>query len=220
MLLSLLFVFLHLVSFSQQRIGIDLSFRGTGLNANFTFQKVVFKNFLISGGFTIGNYGKNFINNYVTNNIGQLESGFVGRPNYLNDTTGILELQSYTSTNKAVGISIGIGAFKEFSVKHGIRFNLNTKFFYSTGNVNFSYGTSINGIHLTQKSNKFVASLSPELVHTIRLTGRMTFCYGVKVPYYFSLDKGKYNPKYRKDIFKGFEPELTIGLTRVIGKCD
>ena len=207
-------------SFSQQRISLDVSAKSLGLNANISYQKVIWKNFIVGGGLHFGNYGKCYINNYVAGvPFNSLESPYVGRETTLNDTSGTFYLYSYSSKNMAVGISLGLGVFKEFSIKHGIRFNLNHKFFYSHSKENMRFGNPNSGSRLMYTSHKFIGVICPELVHTIRVSGRMTFCYGLKVPYYFSLDKGKYNPKYSKDIFSGFEPELTIGFTRVIGKC-
>src|SRR5690606_9185426 len=142
---------LHFVlfGFSQQRIGLDVSYRSGGLHTNLTYQKVVYKNVLINGGIVLGNYGKSFINGYIANiQNDRLELPYVGSSTILTTTNGILDLQSYRSTNKAFGISLGLGAFKEFSIKHGIRFNLNTKFLYSRSNVALTYGTSINGVHV------------------------------------------------------------------------
>jgi len=62
--------------------------------------------------------------------------------------------------------------------------------------------------------------VSPELYHTIRIGGRSTFYYGVRLPYYFSLHIDNFDPQVDKDLFYGLEPELAVGVTWQIGKCD
>jgi hypothetical protein len=124
--------------------------------------------------------------------------------------------------SKGIGISLGLGVFKEFSVNHGIRFNLNSKFYVVNSRIHTGYFNSENSFfsYLIYHQNYFVGSISPEVYHTIRLSGRSTLYYGIKLPYYFSLDKGKFRPTNSNELLAGFEADLSVGLTYVIGKCD
>lgn len=219
LLLCTFFVVNSLIS--QQRFGFDLSTRMKDVNASITYHRVTYKNLILSGGFHFGNYGKNFIDRYLAEvPFETLESPYAGRPSTIVESNETYKLHYYANKNYTLGLSVGIGAFKEFGIKHGVRFNLNTKFLFVFGEYKLEYGRG--GQESQWRGGiqqHFVVAISPELVHTIRLSGRITFYYGVKSPYYYSLDKGKFNPKYRKDLFNGFEPELTIGITRVFGKC-
>lgn len=190
-------------------------------------QKVVINNYIVSGGLNFGAMGRKYMD--FDNDTTLLKNGFIIKSPYSNvpltiiDTSGnCFQLLRYGMNAKGIGIFVGIGCFKEFNVTHGIRFNLNTKFYAVHSKV---LGTYLNLEHSyftrsTYNQNYFVGSISPELVHTIRLGGRTTFHYGVKAPYYFSLDKGKFRPTTNKELLSGFEVDLSIGLTYVIGKCD
>lgn len=220
-LLLLCALFVVNSSISQQRIGFDLSTRMKDVNASITYHRVVYKNFILSGGFHFGNYGKNFMDRFLAEvPFETLESPYPGRPNTIVESNETYKLHFYANKNHVLGLSIGIGAFKEFSVKHGLRFNLNSKFLFVYGTYKLEYGRiERESIWQGGVQQHFVGAISPELVHTIRLSGRNTFYYGIKVPYYYSLDRSMFNPIYSKDRFNGWEPEITIGITRVIGKC-
>lgn len=220
-LILLCVLFLNSFANAQQRIGIDLSSRMTDMNISISYHKVVMKNYLISGGVHFGNFGKSFMDRYSAKvPFESLESPFTGRPNSIIASNETYKLHQYRITNNALGMSFGVGVFKEFSLKHGVRFNLNSKFLFVTGSYKLEYGRGgEESIWEGGAQNNFVGAISPEIVHTIRLSGRITFYYGIKAPYFYSLDKGKFHPLYSKDRFNGFEPELSIGITRVFGKC-
>lgn len=220
-LLVILFIFCNQSIYSQQRLGIDLGLKFFGINANAYYQRVLFKHFLFSSGLILGNYGKNYVSYHrVGVEWNTLKSPFTARSNELPDTTGVLHLRSYSTKHNAIGVTFGLGYFKEISMTHGVRLYLNSKFIYSFGRETMVFGNGINGTKTNHSSKIYVACISPEIVHTIRLSSKTTFLYGIKIPYYFSLDKGKFNPQYNQDTFYKIEPELTIGLTRIIGKCD
>lgn len=212
---------------AQQRIGIDVSSRLTDITLSTNYQKVVKKNFLISGGLTFGSLGRKFID--FDNDTTLLKNGFIIQSPYSNVSTSFrgtdgnyYQLTRYNMNSKGIGISLGLGVFKEFSVNHGIRFNLNSKFYVVNSRIHTGYFNSENSFfsYLIYHQNYFVGSISPEVYHTIRLSGRSTLYYGIKLPYYFSLDKGKFRPTNSNELLAGFEADLSVGLTYVIGKCD
>jgi hypothetical protein len=212
---------------AQQRMGIDVSSRLTDITLSTNYQKVVKKNFLISGGLTFGSLGRKFID--FDNDTTLLKNGFIIQSPYANVSTSFrgtdgnyYQLTRYNMNSKGIGISLGLGVFKEFSVNHGIRFNLNSKFYVVNSRIHTGYFNSENSFfsYLIYHQNYFVGSISPEVYHTIRLSGRSTLYYGIKLPYYFSLDKGKFRPTNSNELLAGFEADLSVGLTYVIGKCD
>jgi hypothetical protein len=212
-------------SYGQQRIGFDLGTKGNTLSATATYNKVLKKNFLLSAGIFIGNYGLAFMDL----NVQQFETGQrVYTPfsdfnsNHI-DSSGIsYTLFDYGSRGSGSGVQFGFGFFHEFGVMHGIRFNLNNRIGWMNSRFNiFYYNEELEkGVHLMKYRSHFIGAITPEISHTMRMTGRITFFYGFKFPFYYSLDKGKFNPRYSSDLFYRLEPELCIGLTYVIGKCD
>lgn len=219
-----IFLVLSTICSGQQRIGFDINSRLLNLNASFNYHKVFSKHFIFSGGIFFGAFGKSedindpqlLVNNY------QIKSPFPNANIPLIDSTGTYNLLDYNTSGKGIGLQIGLGYFYEFSVIHGLRFNLYFKNAYVQSKHRGFYKSTINGTGKFHwdKFNHFVSAFSFEMYHTIRLSGKSTFCYGFKLPYYFSLDKRHFNPTTTKDLFSGFEPELSIGLTYVIGKCD
>jgi len=107
-------------------------------------------------------------------------------------------------------------------VVHGLRFNAHFKIGFMKSNILAGYwNDSITvGALRSYSIRHLTTAISPEIYHTIRIAGRTTLYYGMKVPYYFPINKKKFNPKYSIDMFNDWEPEISIGLTFVIGKCD
>jgi len=220
-------ILLDFSALSQQRIGIDVSSRLTDLTITTNYQKVFNKNFLISAGLTFGSMGRKFLD--FENDTILLKNGYNIQSPYATVSTSIrdkdgnnFQLMRYNMNAKGIGVSLGVGVFKEFSVNHGIRFNLNSKFYAVNSRIHTGYFNVQNSYftYAFYHQNYFVGSISPELFHTIRLGGRTTFYYGIKVPYYFSIDKGRFRPTNSNDLLAGFEADISVGLTYVIGKCD
>ena len=220
--LNLLFTTL---GFGQQRIGFDLATKGNTLSATLTYNKVIKEKFLLSTGMFIGNFGSGFMDL----NIQQFQSGqryytpiSDFNANHLDTAGNSYRMFDYASFGSGTGIQLGLGFFHEFGDRHGVRFNLNNRIgWMNTRYSIFYYSEELGkGVHLMKYRSHFVGAISPEISHTIRLNGRVTLFYGFKFPYYYSIDKGKFNPRYTKDLFNEWEPELCIGLTYVIGKCD
>lgn len=215
---------LNFSTFGQQRIGMDVSTRMDNLMFTFHYQKVMKKRFLLSAGIFVGGNGKTF----VSNDTLRLYTGTPIRSPYANanepviDSTGTYSILDYRASAASVGVQFGIGYFHEFDVQHGLRVNLNSTWGFA-GTAFGAYYRSTENYTERYKSHyieHFVSSISLEAFHTIRLSGRLTFNYGLKFPYYFTIDKAKFNPLVNRDILYGFEPQLSVGLTRVIGKCD
>ncbi|MDG1332459.1 MAG: hypothetical protein P8P74_09020 [Crocinitomicaceae bacterium] len=224
--LILLFVssFFSLTSFSQQRVGVDVSSRLDNLLFTVHYQKVLKNRFLYSAGVQFGGHGSSFISNdtmrlYTGRSI---ESPYSNANQPIVDPTGSYSLLDYKTTARSVGIQVGLGYFHEFDVRHGLRFNLNSSISFVSSRIG-GYYRSINNFteqYRVHTNNHFAGSVSLEAYHTMRLTGRMTFNYGVKIPYFFTVDRAKFDPTVQKDLVYGFEPLLSIGMTRVIGKCE
>lgn len=220
--LNLLLAFL---SYGQQRIGFDFATKGTTLSATATYNKVIKQNFLLSAGMFIGNFGSGFMDLTVNQfqNGQRLVSPISDFNLHETDEVGnSYTVFDYASKGSGYGIQMGLGYFHEFKSIHGIRFNLNNRIGWMSSRFTiFYYSEELEkGVHLIKYRSHFIGAISPELSHTMRLTGRITFFYGFKFPFYYSLDKGKFNPSYSSDLFYRLEPELCIGLTYVIGKCD
>jgi len=223
-LLSILFSLSHSFTFGQQRIGIDITAKPQSVNLTVHYQKIIKKNVLFSIGVFGGSNGKKYIDNdTLLLNFGKkIASPFSNANRTLTDTLTSFDLLNYSLRSKSIGIQFGIGYFYEFGVKHGIRANLNLKVSFAESQMRAFYWSIEKriGIFEDYTQNYFIAAVSPELYHTIRVSGRITLNYGIKVPYFFSLDKSIFNPVDKRDLLYRFEPEFNIGITRVIGKCE
>lgn len=223
---SFLFIsFLWMATFAdgQMRIETNVSTRFQDLNLTGNTHFVVGRNWLLSCGITGGFSPKMWIDNDRV----QLDQGLRVQSPYpsLNETieyaNSSYTILDYSSNARFVRSNVGVGYFHEFGARHGIRGHAYFLLQYVSNKINGYYYSSSakQEIYRSDVFNHFVGGASLELFHTIRLNGRNTFCYGVKVPYFFSLDKARFNPVNPKDNFYGFEPELSIGITRMIGSC-
>lgn len=225
--LRILILFITLSSFSaigQKRIGVDLSSRLNSLNLTLNYQQVVRPKILLSTGIFFGSVGVTSTRNdslLLYNGMG-VQSPFSNANEAQTDSAYTYHLLDYRSTARIAGIQLGVGFFHEFGVVHGIRANLYTKLAWANSKLLGFYRTipSIEEKNYRFQNSHFVGAVSLEVNHTIRLSGRFTLYYGMKLPYYFTLDKAKFNPRSHADLLSGFEPEVSLGITRVIGKCD
>lgn len=220
----LFFLLLSVQATGQQRIGLDISTRMSNLNLTVHYQRVLKGNLLFSGGLFYGSMGQG----HHSGDTQQILAGFPTLSPHENvnqsiqDSVGTASLLEYIQKGRTGGIQFGLGYFHAFGVQHGLRMNTNLRFGYATQLTTGYYWSEESGkVRAKQHYNgHLVSGVTMEAYHTIRTTGRLTFYYGVKVPYYFSLDKSKFNPRHTTDVLYGFEPELSIGMTRVIGKCE
>ncbi len=223
------FIFLFFLAFStslfsQQRIGIEIGTRFENLNFTVHYQKVYKEKFIWSAGIFVGSYGSTYVE-YKTSILyigNRVDSPYDNVDHDFQDTSGNYHLITYDNTGRSIGVQLGLGYFHVFSVVHGIRFNLNAKIGYSGVETSAWYHSIINygNVRMIKYNTHLTSCVSPELYHTIRIGGRSTFYYGVRLPYYFSLDKANFNPQVDKDLFYGLEPELASGVTWQIGKCN
>jgi hypothetical protein len=212
-------------TFGQNRIGFDISARQLSPNFTLNLHHVFKSKFLLSVGVFAGGNGVKYIErdtNFLKNG-GILQSPYdnVNQPYF--DTTGNrYNLVAYETQGSSAGISLGLGVFHAINEKHSIRGHIFAKFSQAYSNVkSFYYSQDINTFYREYRwKYHFIGSVSLEAFHSIRISTRGAFYYGVKVPFYFSLQKSAFNPKSMNDLFFGFQPELSVGMTFAIGKCD
>ncbi|MGM0478844.1 MAG: hypothetical protein ACQERC_06445 [Bacteroidota bacterium] len=219
-LLCLIF-FTPLLTLSQQRVGLDISYKH-GLNTTFSYHKVFSKNWLLSGTLTYGKKGKSY-SHYLDyhSDIKNFQSPWQEMSQPIVEDNATYHLASYGVDNKSFNLQAGVGYFHNFDVTHGVR-----------GHMFFQYGWAINdtyalysspeAISSKKRSRTFqhqLAAMSFEVYHTIQIWRKFTFYYGVKSPYYFQIDKSQYSPMRKDDVLNGLEPEISIGVTYLIGDC-
>ena len=226
LLLSLSLFLLSFQDYAQQRIGIELyspMLNGGGLE--FNFAKVVKRRILLNTGFHFGSYNGDVVFNdtNLIHNGHQIHSAYEQANGSVIDTAGNkYHLLDYSHLNqRAIGTHIGIGTFLEFGVIHGLRINGTFRVGFSQNSLLGYYRSPETYSETVQghRVNHWFANASLDLSHLIRLTGRTTLYWGLKLPYFFSIDS-KFKPRNPKDRIYGFEPQLALGFTRVIGKCD
>ncbi len=221
--LTLIFLLSWTYVTAQKRIGVDVSTRLDNLTLTVHYQEVLKNRWLYSLGLYYGTNGRVFVlhDPVQLSSTSTIKSPYTNANRMVVDSVNSYTLLDYRSSAKSMGIQFGIGYFYEFGVEHGIRVNLNSKIGYAETELYGIY-TAMNSTEVVQTHMNYhvIGALSLEVFHTIRISGRTTFNYGVKIPYFYTVDKARFNPTRHKDLLYGFEPELSIGLTRVIGKCD
>lgn len=209
---------------AQQRIGIDVGTRLTNVNLTVSYNKVFKQNFLYSFGLFGGTFGNSYIEydtlSIYASNVNPSPFDKVSENIHIDSSD--YKLLAYDGRARGLGIQLGIGYFLEFGVTHGLRIHVNQRFGCASQKVGGWYRSTDYYSTIRSENNAFhwFAGTTFELYHTVRMSGRNTFYYGVKIPTYYSLDKDQFHPINQKDILYGFEPELALGFTRVVGKCD
>jgi len=219
-LIFLSFLIISSIGLSQQRIGFDLNYRQTSLNASISYHKVFAQNWLISGAVNFGGKGKYSVDYRDFSNTSVFTSPWdeVNRP--VVDNNAEYELRRYDVSNRIIAAKIGLGYFHSFDIKHGIRGHIYGQYGQTFNEIRGYYSGSNEGVVINKKSTiHSVVALSAELYHTIHLWKKFTLYYGLKTPYYFTIDKSQFDPKRSVDNFNGLEPELTLGVTYLIGDC-
>jgi hypothetical protein len=219
-LIFLLFITIPSIGFSQQRLGLDVSYRQIGLNATLSYHKVFAENWLLSGTLSYGQKGR-YIADYrdFDNKKLDFHSPWEAVNKPILSEGSEYHLKRYSVKNKALSVQIGLGYFYNFGVKHGLRGHLFIQYGQAFNQKNGTYEAidqTYNKYELT-KTNHSIAAISPEIYHTIQIWRKFTFYYGLKAPYYFAIDKSQYDPKRNVESFYGFEPEFTLGITFLIG---
>jgi hypothetical protein len=209
---------------SQNRIGLDVSTRFQGANFTFNYHHLIKRNYLLSFGAYYGSNG----NTSVIDSPQFLEAGNRKYSPYAAvnadfiDNSGTRHLLSYKTSGVSYGLALGLGAFYQFNLDNSIRANLFTKVGRAETRVKGKYYSieNVNRIENEHTVAHFVAAFSAEAFHVVQLNPKLAFYYGVKVPFYFSVDKSVFNPRTLNDLYYGFEPEFSAGLTFAFGDCD
>lgn len=216
-LILTLLCFSSIASYSQQRIGFEVSSRLEDLSFTTHYLKVLDGNFLVGAGLMIqGRY----LGYSETN--GQLRNPF----SFVEDT---ITENGNTYTLKDYGVRSGVafcpqfllmGYFHEFSAFHGIRVNLNARVGLARAQVYGKYHSFTDPKYKYESVKGWIgyAAVSPEIYHTMRQSNKWTFYYGFRFPLYFNFLG--YSPRYSTDIYSTSKLEVAIGLTRSIGKCE
>jgi hypothetical protein len=221
-LIPLLFLLITSWCFSQQRLGLDISYRQVGLNASVSYHKVFADNWLFSGSLTYGKKGR-YIVDYRDDN--QNKSDFISPWNEVNqlilEENAKYEIKRYTVKNKALSAQIGLGYFHSFNVTHGVRGHVFLQYGQAFNQVTGTYYSDDQAYDIMKETNTIhsIAAVSAEIYHTIQIWRKFTFYYGLKTPYYLKVDKSRFNPVRKENNFFGLEPEISIGLTYLIGDC-
>lgn len=220
-IITLAFLVLVNISFAQQRLSLDVSYRKMTVNSTVGYHKVFSNNWLISGAITYGGKGRYSIDyrDYPST------SATVTVPySDVNQSLSLdgesYQMKRYDVKPIAVTAQIGLGYFYNFDVKHGVRSHINAVYGIANNQIT-AYYTSDQDMLINQRNQvvNFISAVSTELYHTIHLWKKSTFFYGLKVPYYFPIDKKRFNPVRIEEGTYGLEPEITLGITLLIGKC-
>ncbi len=208
---------------AQKRIDFNVSSRFLNLNLTSNLHYAFKNHFMLSAGIYSGGAGSTMVlhDTNLLYSSGGIQSPYPGIEWSISDTTTSYELLDYSVKGKFVGIQTGIGYFWEFGGIHGFRINALFKAAFTLNEVGVYYRSKETHRETLRHYDiqHFAGGVTLNLFHTIRITGKTTLFYGIKTPYYFTLDRARFNPRNRKDLFYGFEPELSIGFTRLIGVC-
>lgn len=218
------FLFCISLSFGQQRIGVDFNSRLINGHLTIQYHRVIKGPLLFTAGISGGYHGS--AGNY--SDSAQVANGF-HRNSYpafsesIQNNEGNYQLRGTGTKGSGIGGFVGIGFFKEFANFHGFRINVNHHFLWARSNVKAFYRNYDQVRVSTSRLENIwhpLGAVSLEIYHTVRINGRFTFYWGGKLPYYYSLDKARFNPTVDSELFHKFLPDLSIGFTRAIGKCD
>ncbi len=216
-LIPALLCLLSSVSYSQQRLGFEVSSRLEDLSFTTNFMKVVDDGFIVGAGLMI--QGRYLGYGEATND--QLHNPFSFVPDTIRENGNTYSLKDYGShSGMAFCLQGLIGYFHEFSDFHGLRFNLSIRGGVAKTEVYAKYHSFTDSKYnykMYQGWTPYTA-VCPEIYHTLRQSNKWTFYYGVRYPFYFNFEP--YTPHYSTDIYHDSRIEVAIGLTRSIGKCE
>lgn len=216
-------LFIALISFSssgfsQQRVGLELFSHLDDLSIGTHFQKVVKSKFILGGGLIWISNRRGEAFEYEPGKSLHTANRSVPASFVRNNETYVV--QTSRTTSKALMLTLNTGFFQEFGALHGIRVNLNARIGVAVSKGTYSYYGQINDtvIPVRYSKNYLFAGVVPEIYHTLRQRQKLTFYYGLRFPFYFSLDKRTFDPIHRKEGFYGLEMEVAIGITYFVGK--
>jgi hypothetical protein len=195
---------------AQSRVAIDFNSALDNFFTTALYCHVLKKSFYFKTGLSAGNYGAAEVwNNDRPVYSPHSDLNSPPFPEY--------QLVHYVSRNKGQSLELGIGKFWEIDPIHTIRFDLQWKGYHIRETVWGGYisATDTNGIFERFQFSRYCTSIGPELFHAIRLTGRLTFYYGIKAPFFLPFRTKKFHPSHadKKDPTIGFQPQLALGLS-------
>jgi hypothetical protein len=210
-------------TFGQSRLEMQFSTHFTNARITGNWHQSLGQGLLFSVGVSSGSSARNWIDHSseeIQDGL-RVQSPYTAMNAPVDRNGNQYNLIDYGTKTRFVDLHGGLGYYHEFGAMHGIRANAYFILNYMSNDVSAYYYSMASDSEFgeTKVFNHFNAGAGLEVYHTIRLTGRTTFCYGFKVPYYFTLDKARFNPQNPKDSFYGFEPELSVGITYLIGNC-
>lgn len=212
------FLLLSIPCFSQQRIGLELFSHLDHISLGTHYQKVIRSNFIVGGGLI---WMKNRRGEAFQDRSSQgIHTAIVNVPESFDRNNEKYVVQGYRTVSKALMLTLNTGYFLEFGSVHGMRVNLNGRVGVAQSFGTYTYLGMINDtvIPVHYQRNHLVTAISPEIYHTLRQRSKLTFYYGLRFPFYFSLNKKNFYPVFRKDGFYGLEIEVAFGITYFLGK--
>lgn len=208
------------IAYAQQRLSIDATYRKTTVNTTLGIHKVINNNWLISLGLTYGGKGRYSFHHLDYSHPQQAFSSSY-RDLRVPQESSSFELKRYDVNKKVAAMQLGIGYFYNLDVKHGFRGHFNLISGIANNEIS-AYFVSVQDQEITKTYstiNHWFLATNAEVYHTIRVWRKITFFYGFKIPYYFSVDKANFHPNRSEEGMYQFEPELGLGLTFQIGDC-
>jgi len=192
---------------AQKRIAVDLSSRLKNIGVTVSYHQVIKGGLLFSGGISAGSTGevKTFNDTMRLYTGNPINSGFNNVNQIITDTSTSYSLLNYRNKGRSIALAVGLGYFYEFGIIHGIRANLYAKFGYAKNTMEAFYRSTetYTSNYRAFDNYHFTSSISFELFHTIRDTGRSTFYYGFKIPYFYAVAP-KFTPEDPKNVYYGF----------------
>lgn len=126
-------------------------------------------------------------------------------------------LVDYETEVRGWALESGIGKFWALDNVHTLRLDIQGKWYQIREKLYAGYtpqsGTSTLDAFRKFEFRRHCFSIGPEVFHAIRLSGRLTFFYGIKFPVYFPVKTAEYKALNRKDITVGIQPNLAIGIS-------
>lgn len=195
---------------AQWRWSNELSSQFESLSFSTHVQKAFANRYLL--GIGVGNIGKERGADYNDNNT---HSSFSFVPDTWNYEGSTLYHAGENTRIRGAQLQLMTGYYWESSKKkHGLRFNANFKigWLFSSNTVFYKQHDTIVAIHFNQNIRFMRGIVSLDVLHTIRLTEKTTFYYGLKNGLF--LPNSAYRPTEKQEAFRFYVPELCLGISR------
>jgi len=197
-----------------QRVALDFSSALDNMYTSVLYCHIIKPTWYVKAGLSKGNYGRgNFVKNRAEAQAGNpMVSAYAS----VNDGLPGLHLQGYDTRVKGVALEFGIGKFIEIGPVHTVRFDLQLKGYRITEEFWAAYVAPAPDTLTRGKTFEFkrnCLSIGPEIFHAIRISGRLTFYYGLKMPFYLPIRSEGYHPRGTKSQSIGVHPNLCLGMS-------